>query len=152
MIYYYSRFGKTKIFAEALGEVLGQNVRELESDLNKKSFFGFMIKALSLAFSGKSYPVLNMPDEIPGEVFLCAPVWGGKLAAPPKFFLENAKLSDTTVNMLLTASIPHENYKNDALKYLELIPCKAGRVLIFATQEKAMPEKDAVLEQMREML
>ena len=44
MVFYYSRGKKTKIFAHALGEFLGKEVYELESDLNDKGKIGFFIK------------------------------------------------------------------------------------------------------------
>lgn len=152
MILYYSRGKKTKIFADALGEILGMEVTELESELNDKTTIGFMLKALSLAFSGKSYPVSNMPQNLPDEIYLCTPVWGGQPAAPAKFFLENANLNETTVNILLTASVPVEKYKIAALDDLNRIRCRPGRAFIFATSDKAAPEPDVVKEQLREML
>ncbi|MDR0272384.1 MAG: hypothetical protein LBI27_03605, partial [Clostridiales bacterium] len=114
MIFYYSRSGKTKIFAEALGEFLGQQVYELESDLNKKGGFGFLIKALALTLAGKSSPVSNMPENVAEEIYICAPIWGGQVVGPPKFFLENADLKKTTVNLVLTAQTPTEKYKKNA--------------------------------------
>jgi len=152
MVFYYSRFGKTKVFAQALGEFLGQEIYELESDLNKKSTFGFMFKALCLAFSGKSFPVLNMPQNIPEEIYLCAPIWGGQVVGAPKFFLENADLKDTTVNLLLTANVPVEKYKNTALELLKKIPCKPGNAYIFATSDKVAPEIETIKEQLCDII
>ena len=152
MVLYYSRTKKTKIFAEVLGEVLNMSVYELESDLNKKSIFSFMFKALSLAFSGKSYPVSNMPVSLPTEIYVCGPVWGGGIAGPSKFFLENADLRDTTVNLLITASIPVEKYRQNALNLLNGIPCKPGEAYIFATSDKSMPDANAIKEQLQEMV
>ncbi|MCL2223394.1 MAG: hypothetical protein FWB96_00330 [Defluviitaleaceae bacterium] len=152
MILYYSREKKTKVFATALGEVLGREVYELESDLNDKGSFGFMIKALGLAFTGKSYPVTNMPQNLPEEIFLCSPIWGGQVVGPAKYFLENADLKNTTVNLLVTASVPVEKYKNNALEELNKIPCTPGRAFIFATSDKIPPELDVIKEQLRELL
>ncbi|MCL1843831.1 MAG: hypothetical protein FWF79_08460 [Defluviitaleaceae bacterium] len=154
MVLYYSRGKKTKIFAEALGEIQDCNVFELESDLNKKGMVGFIVKALSLAFSAKSYPAKmpDMTDGLPDEIFLCGPVWGGQLVGPPRYFLENADLKNTTVHLLLTARVPVEKYKTDALEYLNKIPCKPGRAYIFATSGKMPPEKAVVTEQLRGMI
>ena len=152
MVLYYSREKKTKIFAEALGEMLQKKVRELESDLNKKGDIIFMFKALGMAFSGKSAPVSNMPESLPEEIYLCAPIWGGRVAGPPKYFLETADLQNTTVNLLLTASVPVEKYKRDALNLLNQIPCKPGKAYIFATSSKVPPEKETIKEQLKEML
>lgn len=150
MVFYYSRSGKTKIFAEALGEVTGREVYGLESELDKKGDFRFIFKALGMAFSGKSCPITNMPDTVPEEIFLCTPVWGGRVAGPPKFFLENIK--NTTVNLLLTANVPVEKYKNTALELLNKMPCTAGKVYIFATSDKVPPEPETIKEQLREIL
>jgi len=152
MILYYTRGKKTKIFAQALGEVLGNEVYELESDLNNRGNFSFMFKSLSLTFSGKSYAVSNMPEKLPDEIFLCSPVWGGQVAAPVKYFLENADLKNTTVNILLTASIPADKYRENAIELLYKFQTKPGRAFIFATSEKTMPELETIKEQLRELL
>jgi len=152
MIFYYTRSKKTKIFAEALGEVLQKPVYELESDLNGKSTFGFLFTALGLSFGGKGYPVSNMPASVPDEIFLCGPVWGGQMVGPTRYFLENANLADTTVNLLLTASVPVDKYRRKALDYLNRIPCKPGKALIFATSDKVEAEPETIKEQLREML
>jgi hypothetical protein len=152
LVFYYSRGQKTKIFAQALGEFLGQGVTELESDLNKRGKFGFFFKALRLACSGKSYAVSNMENiQIAAEeIFLCAPIWGGQIAAPAKFFLEKADLKDKKVNLLLTASVPVEKYKLDALEFLRKFPCITGEAYIFAATDTA--EKETIKEQLREIL
>ncbi|MCL1884831.1 MAG: hypothetical protein FWF81_13890 [Defluviitaleaceae bacterium] len=147
MVLYYSRSEKTKLFAEVLGEILGQDVYELKSDINNKGFFGFIIKALSLAFSGKSYPILNMPKNLPEEIFLCTPVWGGQVAGPAKYFLENAD-KNTTVNLLLTASIPTDKYTKQALDMLSAMPCRAGEAYIFATSSKVPQDRVTIKEQL----
>ena len=152
MVFYYSRGKKTKIFAEALGEVRGMEVHELKSDLNEKGRVAFMFKALSLAFSGKTYPVLNMPAKLAGEIFLCGPVWGGQLVGPPRYFLHNADLRDCTVNLLLTASVPVEKYRLDALEYLNSVACKPGDAYIFAATGKVPPQPESIKEQMREIM
>jgi hypothetical protein len=152
MILYYTHSQKTKVLALALGEVLGQPVYQLQSDLNNRSTFGFMFKALRLAFSKKSYPVSNMPQELPREIYLCSPVWGGGFAAPVKYFLENANLADCVVNIGLTASVPVDKYKKKALDYLSKIPCKPGAAYIFATSDDVEPDKAAIADQLREML
>ncbi|MCL2839446.1 MAG: hypothetical protein FWE05_01635 [Defluviitaleaceae bacterium] len=152
MIFYYSRSKKTKIFAEALGEVVNMPVYELKSDLNEKSSFAFLIKALGMAFGGNGYPVSNMPSSIPQEIYLCGPVYGGQMVGPPRYFLDKANLSDTKVNLLLTASVPVEKYRRKALDYLNKIPCKHGEAYIFAASDKVPPELDVIKEQMREII
>jgi len=152
MILYYTRTKRTKVFAEALGEVVGMPVYELESDLNKKSTVAFLVKALGLAFGGKGYPVSNMPPALPEEIYLCGPVWGGQLVGPPRYFLDNAGLKNTTVNILLTASVPVEKYRRKALDYLNQIPCRPGEAYIFATSDKIEPDPETIKDHMREML
>jgi len=152
MVLYYSKSKKTKFFAETLGEKYDLPVYELESDLNKKSTFGFMIKALSLAFNGKSYPVLNMPENLPNKIYICTPIWGGQIAAPVKYFLENANLVNIKINILLTASVPVEKYRVKAIGYLEKLKLNPGWAIIFATNSKIPPEKETILEQLGDML
>lgn len=150
MIFYYSRGKKTKLFATALGEVLGQEVYELKCDLNDKGKFGFMLKSLGHAFSGKSYPVSNMPQDIPEEIYLCTPVWGGQISAPARYFAENIK--PTKINILLTASIPVEKYKTEAAALLEKLHHNVGNTMIFATSNKIATETETIKEQMRELM
>lgn len=152
MVLYYTFQQKTKIFAESLGQVLNQPVYGLESELNGKHIFMFMLHALASCFTKKTYPVLNMPESLPNEIFICSPVWGGGFAAPVRYFLENADLQDTTVNVLLTADIPAEKYKKNALEFLQKLPCKLGEAYIFATSDKIDPESDVIMEQLREMM
>lgn len=152
MIFLYSRSGKTKVFADALGEILGQDVYALECDLDKKGKVGFLAKALALTASGKGTPVSNMPQSMPDEIFLCAPVWGGKIASPARYFLENTNLQNTTVNILLTASMPGKNCEQTMLDILGKRACKPGRVFIFATADKVMPDAETIKEQLGEML
>ena len=152
MILYYTYKQKTKVFAHSLGKVLEMPTYELKSDLNNKSSFGFIFNALKLTFTGKTAPVSNMPEVVPGEIYVCSPIWGGRVSAPVKFFLENMNLKNTTVNLLLTASVPTEKYKLSALEYLQKLPCMQGEVYLFATSDKIMPEEEILIEQLREIL
>ena len=145
MIFYYSFKNKTECFAKALGEHLNQPVVKLECEMN---FFS----AMKSCITRKSVQIKNMPDSVPEEIYICSPVWGGNLAAPAKYFLENMNLNGTTVNILLTASVPVEKYKQNALNFLNKIPCQQGRAYIFATSGKIEPEKDVIIEQLGEML
>ena len=151
MILYYTYKQKTKIFAESLGEVLSLPTLELESDINKKSQFGFMFNALKLTFTGKSTPVNNIPDTLPPEVFVCSPIWGGSVAAPVKYFFENTALRRTKVHLLLTASIPTEKYRTKAEEYICKF-CIPGNVHLFATNDKIMPEREVLIEQLHKIL
>jgi len=152
MVLYYTFKQKTKVFAEVLGEIWGQNVYALECDLNEKSDLMFMFHALKSCATRRSYPVSNMPSVSAKEIFVCSPVWGGELAAPVKYFLENADLRGVTVNILLTAGIPSEKYRQKALEFLNKIPCQQGDAYIFATYSKVPPEKDFLREHLREIL
>jgi len=151
MILYYTRSQKTKVFAEALGEILALPLHELQSDLNNIKVFKFLTKALGMVFSGKGYPVSNMPDSVPKEIYVCGPVWGGRLVGPPRYFLDNMDLSDTKVNILLTASTPVEKYRTRALDSLKSINCIPGEAYIFATS-KDLPEHDIAVEHLRQLL
>jgi len=152
MILYYTRSGKTKVFAEVLGEMLNQSLYELEAELTKKSFIPFLFKAIQAEFSGKHCPVTNMPKSVPEKIFICAPIWAGEMASPAKYFLDKMDLKNTVVNILLTASEPLEKYKEDALAYLNKIPCRQGDAYIFATSRKVPLEKDIIKEHLQEML
>jgi hypothetical protein len=155
MILYYTVTQKTKVFAEALHEALGLPIYELKSKLGGKVNFSFIAKALYLAISGKSYPLDNIPASIDaGEIYLCAPVWGGRPAGPAWYFLQNAGLKGKKVNLVLTCSriTGEEKYKKNALDILEKTDCVPGEVYIFATNENEMPERETIAEQLRDML
>ena len=152
MIIYYTRSNKTKVFAEALQDILDMPLHELKSDLNDMGNLKFIIKAIGMVFSGKGHPVTNMPENVPEEIYLCGPIWGGRLVGPPRYFLNNADLSKTKVNLLLTASTPVEKYKKQAWESLTQINCVPGNAYIFATDSKNMPERDVIVQQLTEIL
>jgi len=151
MILYYTRSNKTKIFAEALGEILKMPLYELKSELNGMKNFKFLCKALGMVFSGKGFPITNMPETIPDEIYVCGPIWGGRFVGPHRYFLENADLSKTKVNLLMTASTPAEKYRTRALEDLAKFKCIPGEAYIFAT-DTAPPEHEIALEHLRELL
>jgi len=152
MIVYYTQGEKTKLFAEALSEILGQPIYRLEPEsLHRKSNFSFMIAALFLTISGKLHPIINMPASLPDEIYVCSPIWGGKLASPVKYFLENADLSEKTVHLVITAGVPTEKYQAEALNYLtNSVKCVPGKVYIFAGTRGQ--EKDIVKQHLEEVL
>lgn len=155
MIIYYTFKNKTKIFAEALGTVLNKPLYELKCDLNKKSNFWFMFHAFLACFTRNNIPVTNMPSDIvntESSIFVCSPIWGGEIAAPVKYFLQNANLKGVTVNLLLTASIPTGKHKLKAIDFLNKLSCNTGEVYMFATSSKLEIETDVVKEHLQEMM
>lgn len=154
IILYYTHGQKTKIFTEALCEVLRLPLLELKSPLNEKTPFKFIIHALYLAVTAKAYPVSNMPDLTDiSEIYLCTPVWGGQVAAPAWYFLNHAELKNKTVHLLLTCGSADniDKYRKKALDSLLLIDCVPGGALGFATGGEA-PHRATVTEQLRTML
>ena len=151
MILFYTRSQKTRVFAEALQDILEWPLHELKSDLDDMTDFKFLFKALGMVFSGKGYPINNMPDSVPDEIYVCGPIWGGSLVGPPRYLLENMDLSKTKVNLVLTASTPVEKYRVRALESLSQINCIQGDAYIFATG-KDLPERDVAIEHLREAL
>jgi len=151
MILYYTRSQKTKVFAEALHDILGLPMYKLESDLDNMKNFKFLFKALSSVFMRKEISVGNMPTFVPSEVYLCGPIWGGCIAGPCSYFLKHMDLSNTKVNLLITAQTPVEKYRVRALEDLARINCIQGDAYIFATT-KDLPEKDVIIEQLCTML
>ena len=153
MILYYTRSQKTKVFAEALHDIFNMPLVRLDTELDGMGDFKFMIRALGSVFTKRECPVSNIPTALPGEIYLCGPIWGGKMAAPVRYFLKHAGLKGIKVNLLMTASTPVEKYRARALEDLALIDCIPGKAYIFATgDDKNMPEKDVVIQQMHEIL
>ena len=152
MVFFYSKSRKTQVFAQAAGKFFNMPVHELQSDLDQYSGFKFVVKALGLVLRKKPYPVLNMPVEIPKEICICSPIWGGNVAAPVRYFLQNADLRGVKVNVIVTASTPVDKYRANALKLLESIDCVPGEALVFATAQGAMPELDVIKEHLSELL
>ena len=121
-------------------------MQEIESDINNKG----RCSLFWLAITGKSYPVNNIPKEIPSEIYIATPIWAGRLAAPILYFLQNANLKDIKVNLILTASMPTIKYCEKAKKYLETLDLIPGKVYIFAGTKD--PEIEAIKEQINELL
>ena len=153
MVIYFSRSKKTEVFAKVLGEIKNAPSFELRSDLNEMPTFRFILKALWLAIRGKSFPVNEMPKELPEVIYVCSPVWGGNVAPPVRYFLQNAELANITVNILLTASMPTDKYTKNATELLAKTSCIAGKVCIFATSDKeTLPDADIVREHLKDAL
>lgn len=154
MILYYTATQKTKVFAEALAEVKQLPVCRLKSKLGERVNFGFIVQSLFYTLAGKPYPTDSLPD-LAGidEIYLCSPVWGGKVASPVLYFLQQCDLKGKTVHVLLTCdSISHhDKYTQKAQAALAQTACTPGNVHVFATQEKSLPEKDVLIGQIREM-
>ncbi len=151
MILYYTATQKTKIFAEALGEVTGLPVYRLESKLERKNKFLFMIQTLFLIGAGKLYPVENIPNKIEaGEIYLCSPIWGGRMAGPARYFLNSAVMKGKKVNLLITSAGDGEGYRKKAEEDIKLAGCVPGGIYSFVAVKN--PEKDVIAEQLKEML
>ncbi|MCL2708151.1 MAG: hypothetical protein FWF03_03440 [Defluviitaleaceae bacterium] len=153
MVYYYTYGGRTRVFAEALAGVLGWEAHELKSDLNERGRLSFLFKALGLAITKKPYPITNMPSVDAAEIYVCAPVWGGHMASPAKYFVENAGLKDKKVNVLLTCGniLSGEKFKRKAREALAAAGCAEGKIMVFATVE-SLPEAEVITGQLKEML
>ena len=153
MVIYFSRSKKTEVFAKVLGEIKNLPLFELRSELNEMPTFRFLFKALWLVIRGKGFLQSNMPAGLPEEIYVCTPVWGGQVASPVRFFLQNAEITNVRVNILLTASMPTDKYVKNAEKLLGDTSCLAGKVRIFATSSKeTLPEADIIREHLREAL
>ena len=153
MVIYFSRSKKTEVFARVLGEIKNLPLFELHSLLNEMPTFRFVIKALWLTIRGKGFPVNKMPENLPEEIYVCSPVWGGNVASPVKYFLQNADIINIKVNILLTASTPTDKYVKNAKKLLEKASCKVGSVCIFATSSaETLPDTDIIREHLKEAL
>ena len=153
MVIFFSRTRKTEVFARVLGEMRNLPLFELRSDLNEMPAFRFILKALWLVVCGKNFPTTNMPKNLPEEIYVCTPIWGGAVSPPVKYFLQNAELTNIKVNILLTASMPSDKYVKNAEKLLEDTSCLAGNVYIFVTSSKeTLPDADIIREHMKEVL
>ena len=154
VILYYTATQKTKVFAQALGDVLNRPIYELKTKLGEKIGFKFIFQSLYLALTGKMYPVDNMPEAIAeNEIYLCAPVWGGNPAAPAWYFLNHADLKGKKVNLILTCGnvTSAVKYRKKALDALALVDCVPGAAYVFATTDTP-PDRETVASQLRDML
>ena len=153
MVIYFSRSKKTEVFAKVLGETKNMTLFELRSQLNEMPTFRFVLKALWLTIRGKVFPVDKMPEELPEEIYVCSPVWGGSITPTVKYFLQNTDISNTKVNILLTASTPTDKYVKNAAKLLEETKCISGDVFIFATSSaETLPDADIIREHLKEVM
>lgn len=151
MIIYYSRTQKTKIAAQALGEVTGLPLYELNAEIADAHGVKFAWKAIRSVMGAKGSPVTNLPGALPEEIWLCAPIWAGEIAGPGKYFLANTDLTQTRVNILLTGMSPSHQNEKAARRLLERTGAQAGTVLMLATP-KQLPEPETVREHLRELL
>jgi len=129
MIFCYSATQKSKVFADALSNILGKPIYMLESAINPVGID--MFRLLWLVITRRPIEITNMPASIPDdEIYICAPVWGGFPASPIRYFL--SAVQGKKVHMILTAGIGHVKYIKAARKMLEDAGCIAGNVEIFA--------------------
>jgi hypothetical protein len=92
-----------------------------------------------------------MPGKIDvNEIYLCAPIWGGRMASPAWFFLNRANLKGKKVNLLLTSGSNNDNYRTKAIGTLAQLDCVPGEVYGFAAVKE--PEMELIEEQLRQML
>ena len=153
MVVFFSRSRKTEVFARVLGEIKDLPLFELRSELNEMPTFRFVIKALWLTIRGKIFPVDKMPENLPEEIYVCSPVWGGDIAPTVKYFLQNADITNVKVNIVLTASTPTDKYIKHAVNLLERTLCISGDVFIFATSSaETLPDADIIREHLKEVL
>lgn len=145
MIFYYSRTRKTETAAQALHEITGLPLYTLESGINDAKGFSFAWKAMRSVMGAKGFAVVNMPAGVPGEIYLCGPVWAGEPAGPLKYFIANADLTKTKVHVILTAMMPTDQYRTAICKVLERAGAQVGEVLLLA-MKKGMPEPDVLRE------
>jgi len=150
MILYYSRTQKTRVCAEALHDVTGLPLYAFESDVNQLTNMRFLLRIARLVVMRNECPIVNMPVNIPGEIYLCGPIWAGALALPVKYFLKHADLKGKKVHLLITASIATQQHRDTVLKALSYTGCIPGEVYQFATT-KELPERMFIAEQLREM-
>jgi hypothetical protein len=124
-----------------LGKILDRPIYILESDLDT-SGLASMARVLVHTLTKKPAAVLNMPagfdDE---EIYICGPVWGGRPAAPIKYFLQNAPIEGKKVHMLLTAGISHIKYADNGKKMIEEAGGIPGNVEVFASGGEAIEEQ-----------
>ena len=118
----------------------------LKSDLDSSRRFVFFVRALFSVFW--HLPVTNMPDNLPEEIYVCAPIWAGGIAAPAQHFLKNAPLKK--VNLLLTCSIISEQYRINGEKFLATLDCIPGKVYLFATGKT--PDMEIIEEHVRAIM
>jgi hypothetical protein len=151
MIFYYSRTQKTKIAAEALHEITGMPLYALDAQISEAKGILFIWRAMRSVMGKKGCPVDNMPASLPGEIYLCGPIWAGAPAGPLKYFITRANLSGIKVHVLLTGLQPSEQTRTSTRKQLERAGCRPGKVYLIATQ-KTPPEKDILTEHLRELM
>lgn len=151
MLIFFSRTGKTGVFAKILSEIKNCPVFELRCGLNDMPALRFALRAAWSAFMRRAEPVERMPESLPDELYVCAPVWGGRIASPARHFLLAAGLSGKKVNVLLTASVPADKYVRDAERLLGTLDCVPGVVRVFASGGAHLDE-ETIREHLKELM
>ncbi|MCL2203576.1 MAG: hypothetical protein FWB88_06525 [Defluviitaleaceae bacterium] len=151
MIFYYTRTRKTQVAAQALHEITGLDLYGLDADINNDTGLRFAFRAIKSVISAKGCPVGNMPKAVPGEIYLCGPIWAGEMAGPLKYFIRNVDVSGTKVHLLLTGRQPSEQNRERAVKVLTQAGCQPGNIYLIATTGE-LPEQDLLVEQLRTIM
>jgi len=154
MVVYYSLEGSTRIYAEILAELLGDEVFELREKSPRKGMFG-KVSGVFEVFMGTAAPLEQLPDIQAGKpVFLCSPIWAGAFPPAVAEFVKKADLQRKKVNVVLTCGniLKREAYKKKAARVIRARGCTVGFVQVFVCDAKLAPDRVTVRKHLKKLV
>lgn len=145
-IIYYSKNGNTKILAELLEEKYQGRIVELKETCKRRGFIGFM-KSGYQATRRKQSKLIGTPWAKIGEfdmLYLCSPIWAGKITPAVNTFLANADLNGKEVVLFTIMADPNLKDVEKEHGYVkQLIEEKGGKVVKCIGLNGAGPSEQA---------
>jgi hypothetical protein len=154
MVVYYSYGGSTRIYAEILAELLGDEIFELRERSPRTGFFGKISGAFE-AIIGVSGPLESLPDIPVGKaVFICSPIWAGTYPPAVSEFFKKCGLQRRKVNVVLTCGniLKRDAYKKKTLRTLQPLGCTIGFVQVFICDSKLAPDRITVRRHLKKLV
>ena len=111
LVVYYSRTGKSEIFAQALSAHLATDILKITDRKNRSGALGFMLSALDSIRGAAADIEPPHIDVNPYKVIvLVSPIWNWKLCTPIRTFIDKNNLQGKKVLVVTTANIDVKKY------------------------------------------
>lgn len=111
LVVYYSRSGKSEIFARALSSHLGTDLQEIQDSKDRSGLWGFMSSALDSTLGSEADIEPLHPDlRAYKTIVLVSPIWNWKICTPIRTFIDKNNLHGKDVLVVTTANIDVKKY------------------------------------------
>ncbi|MCL2463006.1 MAG: hypothetical protein FWF44_10095 [Defluviitaleaceae bacterium] len=154
MVIYYSKSGKTKVFAEELSKIVKKSLFDLAEKRPHVGIIGSVIGGWE-SLRKKESEVKYLPDfKGVKKVYVCTPIWAGQMAPSVRYLMNHAKWAGIEVNVLTTCrSVSScQKYADSILDAFAAKGCVRGKAYGFVTAGKTPIDRQAIKEQMEQMI